>query len=166
MVPLRRAALKKVAQGVTSLEEALRRTVVREESLPAYLVNPDVEEYEDGDVIIQEGNQDIDFFKLIRGRVAVLKSGKKIAEITEPGEYFGEMSAISGEPRFASIVSVGRSTVTRYPGDKLMELLEKYPDISKKFFKTLVTRLQKTDRMVVKLASQRQTERPAVVRQA
>jgi len=165
MVPLRRAALKKVAQGVTSLEEALRRTVVREESLPAYLVNPDVEEYEDGDVIIQEGNQDSDFFKLVRGRIAVLKSGKKIAEITEPGEYFGEMSAISGEPRFATIVSVGRTSVTRYPGDKLMELLEKYPDITKKFFKTLVTRLQKTDRMVVKLASNGRP-RPAVVRQA
>jgi len=165
LVPLRQAALKKVAQGVTSLEEALRRTVVREDSMPAYLVNPDTEEYEDGDVIIQEGNKDIDFFKLVRGRIAVLKGGKKIAEITEPGEFFGEMAAISAEPRFASIVSVGRSAVTRFPGDKLMELLEKYPDISKKLFKTLVGRLQKTDRMVVKLANGGRP-RPKVVRQA
>ena len=165
LVPLRQAALKKVAQGVTSLEEALRRTVVREDSMPAYLVNPDTEEYEDGDVIIQEGNKDIDFFKLIRGRIAVLKGGKKIAEITEPGEFFGEMAAISAEPRFASIVSVGRSAVTRFPGDKLMELLEKYPDISRKLFRTLVTRLQKTDRMVVKLANGGRP-RPKVVRQA
>ena len=160
MVPLRRAALKKVMQGITSLEEALRRTVVREESLPAYLVNPDIEEYEDGDVIIQEGNQDKDFYKLIRGRIAVLKSGKKIAEITEPGEYFGEMAAISNEPRFATIVSVGRSAVTRYPGDKLMELIEKYPEISRKLFRTLVDRLQKTDRMVVKLASAGRPQAP------
>jgi type IV pilus assembly protein PilB len=160
MVPLRRAALKKVAQGITSLEEALRRTVVREESLPAYLVNPDIEEYEDGDVIIQEGNQDKDFFKLVRGRIAVLKSGKKIAEITEPGEYFGEMAAISEEPRFATVVSVGRAAVTRYPGDKLLELIENYPEIARKFFKTLVERLQKTDRMVVKLASAGRPQAP------
>jgi len=165
LVPLRRAALKKVAQGITSLEEALRRTVMREESMPAYLVNPDVEEYEDGDVIIQEGNKDIDFFKLVRGKVAILKGGKKIAEITEPGEYFGEMAGISNEPRFASVVSVGRSAVTRYPGDKLMELLEKYPDIAKKLFRILVGRLQKTDRMVVKLANGGRP-RPTVVRQA
>ncbi len=165
LVPLRRAALKKVGQGITSLEEALRRTVIREESMPAYLVNPDTEEYEDGDVIIQEGNKDLDFFKLIRGKVAVLKGGKKIAEITEPGDFFGEMAAISDEPRFASIVSMGRSTVTRYPGDKLLELLEKYPDISRKLFRTLVTRLQKTDRMVVKLANGGRP-RPKVVRQA
>jgi len=166
MVPLRRAALKKVSQGVTSLEEALRRTVFPGESLPAYMVNPDVEEYEDGDVIIQEGNTDIDFFKLIRGKIAVIKSGKKIAEITEPGEYFGEMSAISGEPRFASIVSLGRATIKRYPGDKLSEVIEKFPDISKKLFKTLVGRLQKADRMVVKLASGGRPQRPKVVRQA
>ncbi len=166
MDPLRRAALKKVAQGVTSLEEALRRTVFPEESLPAYMVNPDVEEYEDGDVIIQEGNTDLDFFKLIRGKVAVLKSGKKIGEITEPGEYFGEMSAVSGEPRFASIVSMGRTSIKRYPGDKLMEVIEKFPDISKQIFKTMVGRLQKADRMIVKLAGGGGRQRPQVVRRA
>ncbi len=165
LVPLRHAALKKVAQGITSLEEALRRTVIREESMPAYLVNPDTEEYEDGGVIIQEGNKDNDFFKLVRGKVAVLKGGKKIAEITEPGDYFGEMAAISAEPRFASIVSMGRTAVTRYPGDKLMELLEKYPDVARKMFRTLVTRLQKTDRLVVKLANGGRA-RPKVVRRA
>lgn len=164
MVPLRRSALLKVAQGVTSLEEVLRRTVFPEESLPAYMVNPDVEEYEDGDVIIQEGNTDIDFFKLIRGRIAVLKSGKKIAEITEPGEFFGEMSSVSGEPRFASIVSLGRCTVKRYPGEKLSEVLEKFPDISKQLFKTLVGRLQKADRMVVKLAGGGRPQRPQAAR--
>ncbi len=165
MVPLRRAGLKKAMQGVTSLEEVLRRTVVQKESLPAYLVNPDVEEYENGDVIIQENNKDNDFFKLIRGKVAVIKSGKKIAEITEPGEYFGEMASLMKEPRFASVVSIGRCTIKRYPGDKLLEVIEKYPDIAKKIFKTLVTRVQKTDRMVVKLANGGQA-RPQVVRHA
>jgi len=43
------------------LKRILRRTVAHEESLPAYLVNPDVENYEDGDIIIREGNRDIDF---------------------------------------------------------------------------------------------------------
>ncbi len=152
MYTLRQAALQKAREGVTSLEEVLRRTVVHEDSLPAYLVNPDVEEYQEGDTIIQEGNKDKDFFKLVRGKVAVLRGGKKIAEITEPGEYFGEMASILNEVRSASIVSAGRCTVKRYPGDKLGELIEKYPDVSKHLFKTLVGRLQKTDRIVVQLA--------------
>ncbi len=165
MVPLRQAGLIKAKAGITSVEEVLRRTVAHEESLPAYLVNPDVEEYLDGDVIIQEGNNDKDFFKLIRGKLAVLRGGKKIAEITEPGEYFGEMATISGEPRFASIVSSGRSTVKRFPGDKLSELIEKYPDVSSHLFRTLVGRLQKTDRIIVKLAGQNRP-RPQAIRRA
>ncbi|MCL2790063.1 MAG: type IV-A pilus assembly ATPase PilB [Desulfobulbus sp.] len=166
MYTLREAGLQKAREGVTSLEEVLKRTVAHEDSLPAYLVNPDVEEYEDGDVVIQEGNKDRDFFKLIRGKVAVLRSGKKIAEITEPGEYFGEMAAILEEPRSASIISMGRCTIKRFPGDKLSELIEKYPDVSRHLFRTLVERLHKTDRIVVQLASATKLRPPQVIRQA
>jgi len=153
MTPLRDAALKKVKAGITSIDEALRRTVAHKESLPAYLVNPDVEDYEDGDVIIRENNTDIDFFKLIRGALTVIKGGKKIAELTEPGEYFGEMAAISGEHRTASIISQGRSTVKRFPGDKLDEIIEKYPDVSAHLFRTMTTRLLKSSQILVKLAA-------------
>ncbi len=152
MTPLRDAALKKVRQGITSVEEALRRTVAHEESLPAYLVNPDVEEYEDNDTIIREGNTDIDFFKLIRGALTVVKGGKKIAELTEPGEYFGEMASISGEHRTASIISQGRCTVKRFPGDKIDEIITKYPDVSNHLFKTMTSRLLKSNQIIVKLA--------------
>lgn len=152
MTPLREAALQKVRDGVTSIEEALRRTVAHKESLPAYMVNPDEEQYEDGDVIIREGNKDIDFFKLIRGALTVIKGGKKIAELTEPGEYFGEMASITGEQRTASIISQGRSTVKRFPGDKLEEIIEKYPDVSRYLFKTTTKRLQKSNQIIVKLA--------------
>jgi len=152
MIPLRGAALQKVRDGVTSVEEVLRRTVANEESLPAYLVNPDMENYEDGDMIIREGNRDIDFFKLIRGSLTVIKGGKKIAELTEPGEYFGEMAAISGEQRTASIISQGRSSVKRFPGDKLEEVIKKYPEVSEHLFKTIVSRLQKSNQIIVKLA--------------
>ncbi|BDD87072.1 type IV-A pilus assembly ATPase PilB [Desulfofustis limnaeus] len=160
MTPLRQAALLKVKQGITSVEEALRRTVAHEESMPAYLINPDVEEYEDGDVIIREGNRDIDFFKLIRGALTVVKGGKKIAELTEPGEYFGEMAAISGEQRTASIISQGRSTIKRFPGDKLDEIIHKYPEVSSHLFKTMTTRLHKSNQIIVKLAGGGQRKPP------
>ena len=152
MTPLRDAALKKVRDGITSINEAMRRTVAHEESLPAYLINPDEEIYEDADIIIREGNKDLDFFKLIRGALTVVKGGKKIAELTEPGEYFGEMAAISGEPRSASVISKGRATVKRYPGEKLEEIIYKYPDIAGQLFTTMTSRLQKSNQITVKLA--------------
>ncbi|MBM9519063.1 type IV-A pilus assembly ATPase PilB [Desulforhopalus vacuolatus] len=152
MIPLREAALEKVRQGITSVEEALHRTTAYKESLPAYLVNPDEEHYEEGDIILREGNTDIDFFKLIRGGLSVVKGGKKIAEITELGDYFGEMAAITGEERTASIISMGRSTVKRYPGNKLEDLIEKYPDVSRHIFASLSKRLHNTNQIVLKLA--------------
>ncbi len=162
MHTLRQAAILKVVQGVTSIEELEGSTVIHQDTLPPYLVSPPVEEYEDGDIIIQEGNQDDrNFYKLVRGKVAVLKQGKKIAEITEPGEYFGEMACILDEARYASIISVGRSKVKKYPGEKLKELLEKYPEIARHLFKTLAKRLRKTDNIVIQLAGGGAAKRPA-----
>lgn len=155
MAPLREAALQKVREGVTSFEEVLKRTVLTKESLPAYLVNPDMEKYDDGDVIIREGNTDNDFFELIQGAVIVVKGGKKIAEVTQPGSYFGEMSAISGESRSASIISKGRSTIRRFPGDRLFDVIECYPDVTKHLFRTMVNRLEHSNAIIMKLANGR-----------
>ncbi len=151
MKTLRDAGLIKVRQGETSLEEVLKKTTITKEALPAYLVNPDVERYEDKDVIIREGNTDIDFFKLVQGAVHVVKGGKKIAEITQPNEYFGEMAAITGEPRSASIVSKGRSVIKRFPGDKLLEIIEKYPEVAKHLFEVLAGRLDRADKIMVNM---------------
>ncbi len=151
MVSLRDAGLDKVRQGVTSVEEVLKRTTLTKEALPSYLVHPDIELYEDRDVIIREGTHDIDFFQLVQGSVMVVKNGKKIAEIVEPGEYFGEAAVITGEARSASIVSKGRSRIKRFPGDKLPEIIEKFPHVIKQLFGESERRLQQSNLKIVKL---------------
>ncbi len=153
MKTLREAGIQKIREGMTSVEEVLKNTVITKEAMPAYLVNPDIEGYEDGDIIIHEGNKDIDFFKLVQGSLIVSKQGKKIAEITEPGEYFGEMAAISGEVRSASIISKGRTVIKRFPGDKLLETIEKYPEVAKHLFTVLAGRLNYSNKITVKLAN-------------
>lgn len=154
MVTLRDAGLHKIKEGETSFDEVVKKTVITKESLPAYLINPDLEVYEDKDVIIRENNTDIDFFKLIQGAVYVVKGGKKIAEITQPGEYFGEMAAITGDARSASIISKGRSKIKRFPGDKLEEVIENYPEVAKHLFTVLAARLHQTDRRLVSMINQ------------
>jgi len=154
MVTLRDAGLVKVKSSETSLEEVLKKTTITKEALPAYLVNPDLESYEDKDVIIREGNTDIDFFKLVQGSVYVVKGGKMIAEITQPGDYFGEMAAITGDPRSASIISKGRSKIKRFPGDKLGEIIEKYPEVAKHLFSVLAERLHAADKKIVSIYNQ------------
>jgi type IV pilus assembly protein PilB len=156
MITLRDAGLEKIRQGLTSVEEVLKKTTMTKEAIPAYLINPDIESYQDGDVIIREGNKDLDFFTLAQGALSVVKQGKKIAEIVQPGEYFGEMSGITGKPRSASIVSEGRTVVKRFPGEKLLEMIEKYPKIARSLFEILVNRLDHANKIIVKLAGRKQ----------
>jgi type IV pilus assembly protein PilB len=151
MVTLRDAGLEKIRQGETSVEEILKKTAVTKGAVPAYLADPEIEHYENKAVVFREGNKGIDFFKLLKGELVVVRNGKKIAEITEPGEYFGETAAISGGRRTTSVISRGKSTVERYPGDKLFEVIEKYPKITKKLLEFNAGRLEASEKNVVNL---------------
>ena len=88
---------------------------------------------------------------MIQGCLEVLKGSDKIAEISEPESYFGEMSSLLGGRRTATIRSVGKSIVKVFPGDKLMETLEGYPEISKQVIHALVARLEDTNKRFVEV---------------
>jgi CRP-like cAMP-binding protein len=144
MATLRQDGLLKAQQGLTTLAQVLEKTVIQRESLPHYLLNPDEQIYESGDIIIKEGNTDTAFYKLIQGCLEVYKGNNLIAEISQTNTYFGEMSSLVGSRRSATIKSQGRSIVKVFPGDKLGEVLDNYPDIAKQIINTLVLRLNES----------------------
>lgn len=146
MITLRMDALNKVREGITTVEQALENTVITKEALPAYLLNPDELTFEDGDLIINEGNTDKNFYQLIQGQLMISKNNTIVGEITQPGEYFGEMSALTGEPRAATVRSKGKSIVKVFPGEKLKETIENYPDIALRIINSLVRRINETDK--------------------
>ena len=148
MITLRMDALDKVNHGVTSLDEALGRTVLVKEALPAYLLNPDELIFDDGDLIIKEGNTDRNFYQLLQGHLVIIKNGRIVGEISQPLEYFGEMSSLMDQPRTATIKSRGKSVVKVFPGDKLRQTIEDYPDIAMKIIRSLVIRLTEADKKI------------------
>ena len=90
-------------------------TAVAQENIQynAEAIASDFREYQDGEAIINEGELGSEVFRLYssEGGLEVLKSGKRIAVIHEPGEYFGEMSFLLNEARSATVRSIGRSVV-------------------------------------------------------
>jgi type IV pilus assembly protein PilB len=155
MATLRDAGLEKIRQGVTSVEEILKRTTVTKGAIPAYLADPEVEHYESKAVIFREGNKGSDFFKLVKGELIVVRAGKKIAEIVQPGEYFGEISAITGKTRSETVLSRGNSIVQRFPGNKLPEIIEKYPEITKNLLQANADRLNYANNIIVNIMNKR-----------
>lgn len=144
MSTLRKEAIQKMLDGLTTIDEVLKRTTVPKESLPPYLIDPEEKTYEDGEVVMKEGNTDIDFFKLIRGCLIVTRSGQKVVEITQPGEYFGVSSRLLHQKRTETIISKGKSVVQIFPGDKLEEVLESFPEVSTKIMQSVISKLEET----------------------
>jgi type IV pilus assembly protein PilB len=151
MNTLRDAGLEKIRQGVITVDEVTKRTTVTKESIPPYLAEPERVQYENKDILFSEGNEDSTFYKLVRGALVVMKEGRKIGEILQPGEYFGEMAALTGEPRSTTVISKGRSLVECYPGEKLPEIIEQYADITKNLLEVSAGRLDRADKTIVDL---------------
>lgn len=60
--------------------------------------------FEPGEVICEEGTPGDYFYMIVTGEAEVRK-GYKVLNIMEPGEVFGEMALLTGEPRSATVVA-------------------------------------------------------------
>lgn len=129
-------------------------TSVAEANIPyGETINLDVREYEDGEVIIEDGTFGTEIYKLYQteGGLEVLKMDKRIALITKPGEYFGEMSFILNEPRGATIRSCGKSVVEVIPVEEgdLERLIYENPEVAHKIISSLAQRLKQANLRLV-----------------
>lgn len=68
-----------------------------------------IREYEDGEIIIQEGASDPWLYFLLAGGISVRKENIEIATIDKKGEIFGEMRIIDSMSRSASVCAVGKT---------------------------------------------------------
>ena len=59
-----------------------------------------------GETIIREGELGEEFFLISDGEVEVIRADREVARMG-PGDFFGEVALISGEPRNATIVAEG-----------------------------------------------------------
>ena len=68
-----------------------------------------IRQYEDGEVIIKEGELDQWMYFLLSGKLRVVKEGITLATIDKMGELFGEMRLIDSLSRSASVYAVGKT---------------------------------------------------------
>jgi putative ABC transport system ATP-binding protein len=59
-----------------------------------------------GETIIREGERGEEFFLISDGEVEVIRADHEIARM-RPGDFFGEVALISGDPRNATVVAEG-----------------------------------------------------------
>jgi CRP-like cAMP-binding protein len=68
-----------------------------------------IREYQDGELIIREGDQEPWMYILLSGKVRILKENHEIGIIDKKGEIFGEMRIIDSKARSASVSAIGKT---------------------------------------------------------
>ena len=105
-----------------------------EEERQAFVKEMEVETHDEGSVIISEGDTGSSMYLIVSGEVKVYTRGREstvyLARLGE-GDFFGEVSVLTGKPRTATITASQRTELLRLDKDKLDALRPKYPGIVK-----------------------------------
>lgn len=101
-----------------------------------------------GAAVIKQGEAGDSLFVVIDGLFDVIVKTdhreKKVAQIV-PGQYFGEMSLLTGAPRSATIVATSKSTVYEITKPMLAPILEARPSIALSLSQVVAERKIRTD---------------------
>ena len=122
------------------------------------------ETYVPGDVICREGEPGSQLYLLLEGEVGVWASWgeatqRNLNTISAPA-YFGEMAALDGEQRSATIVVSHAARLASLEGDRLKELVLQMPEISFDIFRELIQRVRRAETELTNAALPNQTPRP------
>jgi CRP/FNR family cyclic AMP-dependent transcriptional regulator len=106
---------------------------------------------EPGVEIIREGETGDFMVFLIEGGIEVFKQDRwnapRLIAMIAPGQSFGEMSMIDGEPRFASCVSAGQCIMAVLTRDSLARIILEEPTLGAKILMELVLMLSQRLRL-------------------
>ncbi len=96
-----------------------------------------------GEPVVREGETGAEFFCIERGSAAVSVSAdgrvREVATLAE-GQYFGEMSLLTGEPRAASVTAAGELHVLVIGKPIMQQLLAANPALAERLAQPLAAR--------------------------
>jgi CRP-like cAMP-binding protein len=103
---------KYLKDNVENIQKLMGIPVLRNfetKSLGKLLKLSKIREYEDGELIIREGDQDPWLYFLLSGKIRITKEDHEIGLIDKKGEIFGEMRIIDSRYRSATVAAVGKT---------------------------------------------------------
>ena len=94
----------------------------------------------DGAMLTREGKGGREFFVIVEGSADVLKDGKRVNTVHE-GDFIGEISLVTGQPRTASVQATSPVRVLVITSRNFSKLLEGSPEIQRKILLATAERL-------------------------
>jgi CRP/FNR family cyclic AMP-dependent transcriptional regulator len=98
-----------------------------------------------GAILTRAGEPGNQFFLICRGTARVQVSSRKHGRLG-PGDFFGEMSLLDGEPRSATVIAETDLTLLFINRKHFSQLLSEVPDLGRSILVALSRRLRETER--------------------
>jgi CRP/FNR family transcriptional regulator/CRP/FNR family cyclic AMP-dependent transcriptional regulator len=142
-----------------------RLTALKQASFFAELTEPELStlaqdliarEFQQGELIFNQGDQGRVLYLIAEGRVRIFVQGEEGQEksviLYGPGDVFGDLSAIDERPRSASALAVTDTTLLMLSRENLHKHLRKIPQLALNFIKVLSVRLRYSTEQVYDLS--------------
>lgn len=113
--------------------------------------------YSASEQIIDQHSDSRDIFFVAQGRVRVVNYSLSGREITfddlEAGSHFGELAAIDGLPRSASVMALEEVHIASLPADQFQEVILNHPTIAWKLMKHLAHLVRNSTSRIMDLST-------------
>ncbi|NLL46751.1 MAG: Crp/Fnr family transcriptional regulator [Clostridiales bacterium] len=121
--------------------------------------------FEKGETIYRAGDEGGTLFVLYTGKAKLFRlsaSGKEqVLRLVEPGDFIGELSLFSSLPLTDNAQALEATTMCVLQGQRLKELMAKYPSIAFKVLDELSRRLEKAENRIEDISLSSVTKRVA-----
>jgi CRP-like cAMP-binding protein len=119
--------------------------------------------YGAGETVLERGSESREVLFIIAGAVNILNislAGREVAYARlEAGDCFGELAAIDGEPRSASVVAAEPTLVAVLPSARFIELLRAQAGVTFTLLQRLTGMVRKGDVRIMELSTLAATQR-------
>jgi CRP-like cAMP-binding protein len=149
----RSAALAGSALGSSLLEG------LSDEELLAVAQGLELKAYQPGDIVMTEGESGQSLFIIASGSVKVFLRGAEgrnleVRRLGE-GDFFGEISSISGRPRTATVTAAGRCELLELDKPRVDEIARKHPRVRERLESRFVNRVTSPETAAVRAVALR-----------
>jgi len=105
----------------------------------------------EGTTVFRQGDPGGSLYVIRAGRVRVLKEShgrRRMVTTLGPGDFFGELAVMTGQPRSATVEVVEDAELLRVPADKLEEMIANRAEVAIRLIRHLAERLDNANRFI------------------
>ena len=143
-----------VDQELKELQASTLFSSFEREALVEILTSTELRSFDEGDIIVTEGEEGSSLFLIVGGTVKVFTrtddgSNVPLAELG-PGDFFGEVSLLTGKPRTATITASNEVTAIELDRASVDRIAAGHPEVRKVLEDFYERRAQDTVEAVIK----------------